>query len=469
MILQRRNILKGLAAGSVTPLLRPFINNLQAEDEGNLPKRFLFVVKSSGLTPAELVPSDLVETMVRPGEREGWPAELVPSKKLIDLPLKDHKLPASLDPLLPFTDKLTILQGLSGKMCRGGHSAWYGALGCYHTGNEGNPGRAASATIDGTLARALPSIFPHVGLTLGGKVLTGVKDSVVYPGISAIGADRPLPYQASPAMAYKSLFGIAASGKAAEADNLLQTILLDHMVDDVKRVRSRIGNADHDKLDHYLSAFDSLRDRRRKLKGLEKEIRSAAPKVTDKFTSEVETDRIEAHFDIAAAALISGISNVVNVRADTLEVTYRGLGISKHVHGLGHSESVNGMTPVEARRRIRAFHLEQIARVATKLEAVPEGDGTMLDNTLIVYLSDAAEKHHGSCIEWPFVLLGGLASGGGNRYLQYPEYQQSGHHTIANLYNSFMHMVGKPTDRFGRFDSDLPQKIQKGPLSELHS
>jgi hypothetical protein len=469
MIPQRRNLLKGLTAGAISPLLAPFIHNLRAEGNGVLPKRFLFVVKSSGLTPADLVPADLAPSMVKPGERESWPNELAPATELLDIPLTDHRLPASLQPLAPFTDQLTILQGLSGKMCRGGHSAWYGALGCYYTGNEGNPGRAASATVDGALARALPSIFPHVGLTLGGKVLTGVKDSVVYPGISALSADRPLPYQASPAMAYNTLFGIAATGKEAAADNHLQTMLLDHMVDDVKRVQRHIGNADHEKLDHYLSAFDSLRNRRRKLHGLEAEIRAAAPTVTDKFTSEVETDRIEAHFDIAAATLISGISNVVNVRADTLEVTYRGLGISKHVHGLGHSESVDGMTPVEARRRIRTFHLEQIARVAAKLKAVPEGDGTMLDNTLIVYLSDAAEKHHGSGIEWPFILLGGLAPGGGNRYLQYPAYQQPGHHTIANLYTTFMHLAGQPTDHFGRLDNQLPPSLQKGPLPQLLS
>ncbi len=87
------------------------------------------------------------------------------------------------------------------------------------------------------------------------------------------------------------------------------------------------------------------------------------------------------------------------------------------------------------------LNLEQIARVATKLEKVPEGYGTRLDNTLIVYLSDAAETHHGSCIEWPFVLLGGLAPGGGNDYLQYTEQQQSDHYIIVNLYNSFMDML----------------------------
>ena len=337
--------------------------------------------------------------MVRPGEENDWPEELAPSGMLLDLSLAERELPVSLQALTPFKDQLTILQGLSGKMCRGGHSAWYGALGCYHTGNEGNPGRPVSATIDGALAGALPSIFPHIGLTLGGKVLSGVKNSVVYPGISALGANRPLPYQASPAMAYKTLFGTVASGREAQAEQGVQTMLLDHMVGDVKRLRREIGSADGEKLDHYLAAFEGLRDRRRSLKGLEAKIRSHAPVVTDKFSSEVETDRIEAHFDIAAAALISGISNVITVRADTLEVTYRGLGISKHVHGLGHSESVDGMTPVEARRRIRTFHLEQIGRVAEKLKAVPEGDGTMLDNTMIVYLSDAAEKHHGSCIE----------------------------------------------------------------------
>lgn len=479
--LTRRRVIKGLSLAALSPLLKPFLGQVRAQTEGispvgatgtsALPRRFLFVVKSSGLTPAELVPKYLAPKIVKPGEEKGWPDELEQSDTLLDLPLKDRELPNSLEPLAPFKDHLTILQGLSGKMCRGGHSAWYGALGCYYTGNEGNPGRAASATVDGALARALPAIFPHIGLTLGGKVLTGVKDSVVYPGISALDADRPLPYQANPEMAYQDLFGITETGDDARARQGLKSMLLDHMVGDVKRLQGALGGADREKLDHYLAAFEDLRDRRRQLKGLEAKIRQDAPKVTDKYSSRIETDRLESHFDIAAASLISGISNVVTVRADTLEVTYRGLGISKHVHGLGHSESVDGMTPVEARSRIRKFHLEQIGRVAAKLKAVPEGDGTMLDNTLILYLSDAAEKHHGSCIEWPFILLGGLnrhsGSNKGGRYLQYPGYGKNGHRTIGNLYNTLMHLAGKPQDKFGRLDVNLDAALQHGPLPEL--
>jgi len=458
----------------LSPLLVPFVRQARAHADGKaaaLPRRFLFVVKSSGLTPAELVPEDLAATMVKPAEQTGWPQELAPSDTLLDLSLKGRKLPRSLVSLEPFRSRLTIVQGLSGKMCRGGHSAWYGALGCFHTGDEGSPGRPVAATVDGALAKALPAIFPHVGLTLGGKVLSGVKDSVVYPGISAIDADRPLPYQASPAMAYKTLFAVAATGSEARAEQTVKSMLLDHMVGDVKRLRREIAGVDHEKLDHYLEAFEGLRDRRRRLKGLEAEIRRHAPEISDKYSSRVETDRLEAHFDIAAASLICGVSNVVTVRADTLDVTYRGLGISKHVHGLGHAESVAGMTPVEARSRIRAFHVDQIARVAARLSAVPEGDGTMLDNTLIVYLSDAAEKHHGSCFEWPFLLLGGLVDRRSNkadgRYLQYPGYGKRGHRTIGSLYSTLMHAAGKPLDEFGRLDVNLDASMQRGPLPEL--
>ncbi|MEM7234596.1 MAG: hypothetical protein AAF517_20625, partial [Planctomycetota bacterium] len=149
----------------------------------------------------------------------------------------------------------------------------------------------------------------------------------------------------------------------------------------------------------------------------------------------------------------------------------RGLGISKHVHGLGHAESVHDMTPVEARRRIREFHLGQIVRVASKLAKTREGNGSMLDRTLIVYMSDAAERHHASCFDWPFVLLGGLGDRwrAGGRYLQFPGYESAGHHTIATLYSTLMHAVGQPKDQFGRLDVSLDAAKQTGPLSELLS
>lgn len=243
------------------------------------------------------------------------------------------------------------------------------------------------------------------------------------------------------------------------------------MVNDIKRLESQLGGVDREKLDVYLDGFESLRERGRRLRGVEAEVRRHAPEVNDKYTSKVETDRQEAHFDLAAAALISGLTNVITIRPDTLSTVYSGLGIGKSVHGLGHGEGGETLNPVAARRKIRSAHAAQIARLAAKLQAVPERDGTMLDNTLIVYFSDAAEKHHASTSEWPFVLIGGLGeklklTG---RYLQFPGHSKAGHHTIANLYNTIAHAVGIDQNRFGQLDPNLDEATQTGPLRELLS
>lgn len=475
----RRQFLKSsaLVPGivAVHPLLTPFVNRARAEAAGEKPPlRMLFVVKSSGLTPAELVPQQLFDDRVAVGESNNsgpnyrQALSLKDTDKLLDQPLSKLTLHESMAALEPFKNRLALVQGLSGRMCRGGHSSWFGAMGCYRTGGEHDWGNIIAPTFDGLMARHLPSIFPHIGLSVGARVMGGpsVHDGVVYPGISAIARNRQLPYQATPLAAYKELFSVAATNAEDLMENRLNSTLLDFMVDDIKRLEQRIGGADKEKLDVYLDGFESLRERQRRLQGVEATVRQHAPIVTDKYSSKVETDRIEAHFDIATAALIAGLSNMIVIRPDTLSVLYGGLGADKNVHGLGHGE---GTDPVGHRRNIRKLHIEQIARVAAKLQATPEGDGNMLDNTLIAYFSDAAEKHHGSTTQWPFVLLGNL---GGRlkttgRYLQYPGYQQAGHHTIANLYNTVAHAVGLQQNSFGQLDTNLDKAAQTGPLPEL--
>lgn len=477
MTLSRRRWLSNTAAGlgtaGLSPLLQPLLARAAAEARGDSPpQRFVFVVPSSGITPAELVPTSLAANSIVPSTQPNWPDDLKPTEQLIDLPLGSLKLPTALAALEPHKSRLNILQGLSGKMCKGGHSSWYGALGCFRTGGEHNTGRPISPTIDGLLSELRPGIFPHVGLTLGGKVMEAgnvIKDTVVYPGISASAADRPLPFQGSPLAAYRELFGVAATDAESQSKLALQSMLLDFMVDDVKRLEKQIAGAEREKLERYLDGFESLRERGRKLRGIEAEVRKHAPEVTDKYKSKVETDRIDAHFDVAAAALIGGLTNVITLRVDTLSIVYRGLGIGRDVHGLGHGEGPDGMSPVEARRRILTFHVEQIARLAEKLEAVPEADGTMLDNTMIVLVSDAAEKHHSGCFEWPIVTVGGagkrLRTAG--RYLQFPGYQKSGHHTIANYYTTLLHTAGHDVDQFGQLDPNLEKSAQRGPLEIL--
>lgn len=93
----------------------------------------------------------------------------------------------------------------------------------------------------------------------------------------------------------------------------------------------------------------------------------------------------------------------------------------------------------------------------------------MLDNTLIVYLSDSGEAHHPNLREWPVVLLGGLRGKlkPGGRFVQLPSYGQKKHRTLSNLYLTLLQAAGKPRDKFGVPDTGLRDIDQGGIVSEL--
>jgi hypothetical protein len=233
-----------------------------------------------------------------------------------------------------------------------------------------------------------------------------------------------------------------------------------------------VGGSEKEKLDQHLAAYEALSNRQSRLNEIENSLRPHAPVVSNKFKSEVETDRLDAHFDLTAAALIGGLANVVTISSGSGDpyfgISFTGLGINYGKHGIGHGGVYNGMTADVMSTKIRRFHFELIARLMTKLSGVKEGDGTMLDNTLIIYLSDAAESHHARCWEWPFVVIGNL--GGrlkAGRYIDYPYWGKPGHRETGNLYATFLHAVGDKRDYFGQHDPMLKDVAAQGPLVEL--
>jgi hypothetical protein len=459
----RREFLRnsGFSAGALT--LGSVMMQIETRAAGIAPKtpRFVFVVESNGVRPEQMAPSG-IERKSRKQEPLNGPDELV------DVSLKDRELPFSLKPIAPWKDKVTIVQGLSGKVAGGGHSNNYQALGAFGAG-RGQSGESTTVlgpTIDGALASHLGGIFPHIGLGISKRL----QNSVVY-SISAIGKNKPLPILVKPDQALGMLFGSVANGNAKN-EFLAKRNLLDFLQNDIKRAQKKIAGPEREQLDAYLATFDTLSDRQSRLNEIEHTLRKQAPVANDKYTSEVETDRLDAQFDIAAATLASGLSNVVTISSAAgirdFDICFTGLGLKKGKHHTGHGGSQNGMTYLEQYDMIRKFHFDLIARLAKKLDSVPEGDGTMLDNTVIVYLSDGAEGHHSRCWEWPVVILGNaggkLKSG---RYIDYPGYAQLGHRTTANLYTTFLNIAGSNAERFGMADPNLKDLDQTGPLTEL--
>ena len=462
MSMDRRNALKGLSCGAGGVLLTPLLSRLTAQAAGvqQRPARFVFVVESNGFTPQQAAPVGH-QRKNRQQRPLGGPSEMT------DFSLADQTLPPALEPLAPWKEKLTIVQGLSGRICGGGHSNNFMALGAYGRGRGGGESSSVLAeTIDGALAKLNPGVFPFIGLGISKRL----ENSVLY-NISAWAADQALPHMVKPDQAYAALFGSVASG-AAKQEFYAKNNLLDFIREDVRRVESRLAGPERAELGAYLSTLETLRNRQSRLNEIENSLREKGPAPNDKYTSKVETDRLDAQFDIGAAALICGLTNVMTISSAAgvrdFDICFTGLGLKKGKHHTGHGGSQNGMTWYEVSEMIRRFHFEQIAKLARRLDAIPEGDGTMLDNTAIVYLSDGAEGHHSRCWEWPMVVLGNI---GGKlktgRFVDYPAYGYKGHRTIANMYVTLLQIAGSSRTSFGVPDPGLKDFDQHGPLEEL--
>jgi hypothetical protein len=448
-------MLKLAGAGTGAALLSPILGQLAAHAAGHANaanrKKVVFVMQCNGMSPAHLMPGGLE----RPKNGK-WVNE-----KLEEVALKDRTLHNALEPLTPFKGRLSLVQGLSGRIALSDHSANHGALGCY----PANKGPMAQ-TIDCAVGEANPGIIPSVALGMAEKL-----DQTLNYQLSAAGPGKANPVQCSPELAFKALFGSVAGGNSRAAFDR-RTNLLDFMADDVKRTREQLAGDEKAKFDQYLEAFENLRDRQGKIDTIKDDLVTHAPKLDAKFAKPTETNRLESQFEIAAAALITGLTNTVLLTSGgggQHFPAFPELGIPVGGHHYGHGGGVPGKTYEDCFVAVRQYHCKLIAGLAKKLENVNEGDGTMLDNTVIVYLSDSGDGHHPQLREWPVVLLGDL---GGKlntrgRYLQFPAYGTKSHRTMANLYCTLLHAVGKPRDKFGVADPGLKDADQTGVVSEL--
>ncbi|MFM9963435.1 MAG: DUF1552 domain-containing protein [Planctomycetaceae bacterium] len=439
-------------------LLNPVLMQLAAQAAGAssaVRKRFVFVVQCNGIDPNHVVPVGL------PRRRD---KELMTNDTTVATPLADHELPAPIAALTPFKDRLTIIRGLSGCIAEGGtggHSTNHGALGCY----PGSQGPMAQ-TIDWALGEACPGIIPCIGLGIMGK-----PDQTLNYNLSASAPGKAAPIQCAPEQAFKGLFGSVTGGVSrAQFDH--RTSLLDFMVDDVRRARNALAGEERVALDPYLEAFAALHGRQGKIDAIKPALTAAMPKLDEKFAKPTETNRLESQFETGAAALIAGLTNVLTLTSGgggQQYVPFPELGIPIDGHDYGHGKGVNGKTYEDCFVAVRQYHCQLIASLAAKLQSVREGDGTMLDNTLIVYLSDSGEAHHPDLKDWPVVLLGGLVGKlqPGGRYLQTPTYGAKSHRTLSNLYLTLLQAAGKPRDKFGVPDNGLRGIDQTGVINEL--
>jgi hypothetical protein len=449
----RRTFLKTAALGTVGLSLSPLAGFAAPSGGKKPPMRFIFMHRGNGLFPSVLVPPSLSKS----------DAEKEAKKESLDLDLSKHDLPEWLNPLAAHRSDLTLLQGLSGKMCTTGHHTWCSSLGVFKA-NE----RLSSikwATVDFELAKLFPSPMEHVELAcfpLGGGNARGTLNGIA-TGFSARGPQAPNYAFGSPKIALQELFKSVSTNKSVQVQSQLSRGLLDFAAKREGNLSEQTPDAEKRKVQSYVDSLEAIRERERKVEAMADAIRPHVPKLDAKYLADemTTTDRQRGHVEVLLASLISGLTNVVAFTVDELGTEYTGLpgleGEKVNLHDVGHGKSIGGVASDEIRFRHRRHHMTLIDTIVSRLKKVPEGDGTMFDNTMIFYFPDNGETHHSHGTEFPFVVLSGSNSKLPlrGRYLRLPNYGDAGHKTLGNWYTTLLNAYGNPIKHYGDVDPGL--------------
>ena len=425
----------GLAAMSATP-------RLSATTGGTRPTpRFIFLRKSNGTFPSELVPPSLSEADKTKEQ----------NMEALDLDLDGHDLPAWMEPIAKHKNDLTILQGLSAKMCTMGHSTYQSPLAVSRSAERVATIKRASVDIE--LARMFPSPFEHIELTCAKN------EKGVVRGMSSIGPRQPNYAFASPSAAYTNLFaaGMEKSNDQKADDSLYE--FLSHNI--ASYDEKTLTQLESQKIGNYVSSVDSLIERNALLQKMADQIAANIPKLDKKILEDQYTvaEQQHAFVDILISSFRAGLTNVATFTLDDLGTRYDGVVDDIiALHEIGHNKDLKGMPADEVRRKLRTHHMDLVNRLVMELKASPEGNGSMFDNTLILYLPENGEKHHSIGTEVPFLILAGQnvkLNMARRRYIRLPNYDEPGHKTLGNWYTTILNAYGNPIPHYGDLDVGL--------------
>lgn len=422
------------------------------------PKRFIFIRKSSGIRPLELALPSFSEKDKALDEK----------KEALEVDLDQHELPNWLRGLDDHKENLTILQGLSAKMSENVHYSFSSVMGCFKS-NRNTLSAIKRATIDFELANLFPSPFGHVELSFAGG-RTGIVS-----GYSAPAPQTRNYCYADPETARSELFKSVLNPEAVTSDNDMLSFLRSN--EGLKE--SCIAGREKRRQEVHLQSIESIRERNEKLIEISGSLAKFLPEIdpvhVDGGPNASTPEKQAAMTKVMVSALKANLTNVVTYTIDDLGTPITGLPGNEAdrvgIHPLGHDEAFGGVPAWKTREQIRISHVNQIKTIVEELKKTPEGDGTMFDNTMIMYFPENGETHHGVGLESPFVIMSGrkcnLNMAG--RYVRLPVLGVEGHKTLGNWYTTLLNAHGNSMEHYGDLDLEMSRKKldQTGPIKQF--
>lgn len=431
--IERRSFLKGVGVAIGLPMLDAMIPALSAA--GKLPKsptRMSFVYVPNGIVMDNWTPATLGA---------------------------GFEMNGILKPLLPFRNQTLVISGL---MDNNGNALGDGG---------GDHARAASSFLTASHPKKTEGADIHVGVSADQVVAEfvgsntrlrslelGLDDSrtvghcdsgyscAYTNSISWRSPTTPLPPEANPRAVFERLFGdidtsldVATRARRAR----YRKSLLDMTLGETRSLASTLGASDKRKVDEYL---DSIREVEKQIEMAEKDGRNVVPGMdAPAGIPAAFADHAKLLFDLQAIAFQSDLTRVTSMvigREGSVR-TYDEIGVSDPHHPLSHHR--NMADALAKLTKINTYHMELFAQFIAKLKSIPDGDGTLLDRSMILYGCGIADSNRHTHEKLPILVMGG-ANGGVNtgRHIMTKEDTP-----IANLFLTMMDRMGVQKDSFG--------------------
>ncbi|MEE2636267.1 MAG: DUF1552 domain-containing protein [Acidobacteriota bacterium] len=441
--LPRRTVLRGLGTTVALPLLDSMVPALTAlERTVANPKPRLGVV---------YVPHGAVMNNWTPSV-EGHGFEFTPI----------------LQPLEPFRDRLLVLSGLDHAPAAqlpgdpaGGHGRITGA---FLTGVHAKPTEGADfeagTSMDQIAARALgrhtqlASLEVGIGLPdFGGACDAGFSCAYIST-LSWSTPTTPLPMESNPRALFERLFGDGTStDPIARRERMRQDqSILDAVTQKVARLQSGLGAADRAKLTDYLAA---VRDVERRIQRAEQEGGRELP-VVERPSASVPpsfSEYVKLMFDLQVLAYQTDLTRVITflMTPELTAQTYPEIGVPDPHHALSHHE--NKPESLAKLTKVGGYHAELFAYYLDRLRTTTDGDGTLLDQVMILYGSGMSNSNLHNIQNLPLVLAGGGAGRlNGGRHVQFaPETR------LTNLFQTLLGKLDVPVEQIGDSTGTLAQ------------
>ncbi|HEY5617675.1 MAG TPA: DUF1552 domain-containing protein [Vicinamibacterales bacterium] len=425
--LPRRTFLKGLQATLALPLLDAMIPaaTALAQTPAKPVRRLGFVYIPMGCDHGRWTPAG-----------QGTLGELSPI----------------LAPLEPVKEQLTVVTNLRLEQSYPGthDTANAGFLSAAFAKHTESSDYYLGTTADQMAAKQIgrDTQLPSLELAMDLNPLAGVCNNgyaCVYQNcLSWSSPTTPLPSEAHPRIVFERLFGEGESADGRRAALRARASLLDSFSDDIARLKRRVGTTDRVRVDQYL---DTIRE-------IERQIQLAEAGAATNPMPDLDrpvgvpaafADHAKLMFDLQVLAFQADITRVVTFQLarELNNRTYPEIGVPDPHHPTSH----HGNDPEKLAKiaKINTFHVSLFAQFLEKLKSTPDGNGSLLDNTVYLYGSGLGNSSIHDHDNLPILVAGGAACGlKGGRHIRY----ETGT-PLANLHLTLLDRVGVKVDKFG--------------------